>query len=65
MCIGAVRWANIKAIYYGATSADADVIGFRDKEFYEKEYLNLHNIDRAESLKAFSFWEKKEDKVLY
>ncbi|MDQ1264519.1 MAG: guanine deaminase [Campylobacterota bacterium] len=65
MCIGAIRWANIKTIYYGATSADVDAIGFRDKEFYDEEYLNLHSIDRQESLKPFLFWEKKEDKVLY
>ncbi|MDQ1244251.1 MAG: hypothetical protein QG565_591, partial [Campylobacterota bacterium] len=33
--------------------------------FYDEEYLNLHSIDRQESLKPFLFWEKKEDKVLY
>ncbi|MEK6659446.1 MAG: nucleoside deaminase [Campylobacterota bacterium] len=65
MCNGAIRWANIKTIYYGATSADADNIGFRDKEFYEKEFLELKNIDREECLKPFKVWQAKEDKILY
>lgn len=65
MCLGAIKWANIKTIYYGALSQDADSIGFRDKEFYEKEHLNLINIDRAECLEPFKEWQKKEDKVIY
>lgn len=65
MCMGAIRWANIKTIYYGATSTDADAIGFRDKKFYDEEYLNLYCIDKEESLKPFLFWEKKEDKTVY
>ncbi len=65
MCLGAIKWANIKTIYYGATSKDADVIGFRDEEFYEKETLELKNIDRDECLEPFGVWSAKEDKVLY
>ncbi|MDO9267393.1 MAG: nucleoside deaminase [Sulfurimonas sp.] len=65
MCMGAIKWANIKTIYYGASSKDADEIGFRDKEFYDKEFLELKNIDRAECLKPFEAWSAKEDKILY
>lgn len=65
MCVGAIKWANIKTIYYGATSMDADEIGFRDKEFYEKDNLKIINIDRAESLEPFKVWQAKDDKVLY
>jgi guanine deaminase len=65
MCLGAIKWANIKVIHYGATSKDADKIGFRDKEFYEKEFLELENIDREECLKPFEVWSAKEDKILY
>ncbi|MGE4397846.1 MAG: nucleoside deaminase [Sulfurimonas sp.] len=65
MCLGAVKWANIRTIYYGATSEDADKIGFRDKEFYEKETLELKNIDRQECLEPFKIWQDKEDKTLY
>ncbi|MCW8895683.1 MAG: nucleoside deaminase [Sulfurimonas sp.] len=65
MCLGAIKWANIKTVYYGATSEDADKIGFRDKDFYDKEFLELKNIDRQECLKPFVAWQKKEDKILY
>lgn len=65
MCLGAIKWANIKTVYYGASSKDADGIGFRDKKFYEKEDLELNNIDREECLKPFKAWSAKEDKVVY
>ena len=65
MCLGAIKWANIKTVYYGASSRDADEIGFRDEEFYEKETLELKNIDRDECLKPFKAWSAKEDKTLY
>jgi len=65
MCLGAIKWANIKTVYYGALSQDADEIGFRDEEFYEKETLELKNIDRDECLKPFRAWSAKEDKIIY
>ena len=65
MCMGAIRWANINIIYYGATSKDAQDIGFRDKEFYDEEFINIYKIDTKESLEPFRLWQDKEDKVIY
>ena len=65
MCLGAIKWSNIKIVYYGASSKDADAIGFRDEEFYEKEVLELNNIDREECLEPFKAWSAKEDKIIY
>jgi guanine deaminase len=65
MCMGAIRWANIKSVYFGATSQDADDIGFRDKIFYEENFLELENIDRTQCLELFRLWQAKEDKRLY
>ena len=65
MCMGAIRWANIKSVYFGATSQDAGDIGFRDKEFYERDFLELKNIQRDECLELFEMWKEKEDKTLY
>ena len=65
MCMGAIRWANIRTVYFGATSQDADDIGFRDKEFYDKEFLNIKNIDRDACLEPFKEWQAKEDKIIY
>jgi len=65
MCLGAIKWANISNIYYGATSEDADKIGFRDLIFYEDKDQNLININRKEALEVFRLWSEKEDKKLY
>jgi guanine deaminase len=65
MCLGAIKWANIKTLYYGATSKDADSIGFRDQEFYEKEFLEMKNIEREKCLEPFRTWQNKEDKIIY
>lgn len=65
MCLGAIKWANIKTLYYGATSKDADAIGFRDEEFYEKDILEMKNIDTKECLEPFKMWQEKDDKIIY
>jgi guanine deaminase len=71
MCLGAIKWANIKTVYYGATSKDADEIGFRDEVFYgeldiEKiKGLELINFARTECLVPFKKWQEKIDKKFY
>ena len=37
MCLGAIMWANIEKVYYGCNVDDTEIIGFRDKNFYERE----------------------------
>lgn len=65
MCMGAIRWANISTIYYGATSEDADMIGFRDQVFYDELYQNIKNIDRTECLQVFRIWSEMPNKTIY
>jgi len=71
MCLGAIKWANIKRVYYGGASADADKIGFRDEIFYgelniEKiKGLELINTDREICLEPFKIWQNKIDKKFY
>jgi len=68
MCLGAIKWANISKIYYGASSTDAAAIGFRDEIFYEdkdKNKTKLENLDRDSCLKPFRLWQKKSDKKMY
>lgn len=36
MCLGAILWANIDKVYYGCNIEDTEIIGFRDKKFFEK-----------------------------
>jgi guanine deaminase len=73
MCLGAIFWAKIPKLYYGAGEDDAAAIGFDDAFIYEairggldnQERLKIELIDREECLKAFKAWEEKEDKMQY
>ena len=70
MCLGAIMWARIGTVYYGATEEDAAKGGFDDLRFYEmlqgqKEGLTLTQIDQKESASLFDVWNEKEDKVSY
>lgn len=71
MCLSAIIWANIKKVYYGNTSEDAEKIGFRDEYIYEyiknpeEKVLNLECIDREETMKVFNEFIEKEDKSIY
>lgn len=68
MCMGAILWARIDKVYYGATKDDAKEGGFDDNLFYEmlqNNSLNLEQIDHKENKELFSIWNKKEDKQIY
>jgi tRNA(Arg) A34 adenosine deaminase TadA len=43
MCLGAIHWARIRAIYYGFSIADAAEIGFDDTEFFRQFSLPPEN----------------------
>lgn len=71
MCLCACMWANLSKIYYGATIADNDLIGFRDEKFDEllggREKVKdlLEEVDREEVLKLFEEYNNINDKVNY
>ena len=58
MCLGAIMWANIERVYYGCNIEDTEVIGFRDKKFYneseEEHAAFVTECDREECLKLYS-----------
>lgn len=43
MCKGAILWSNISKVYYGCTTSDTDLIGFRDEVFYNNWNSNDSN----------------------
>ncbi len=70
MCLGAIFWARISTVYYGADEEDAARGGFDDKRFYEmirgnNSDVNLIELDAKESTKLFDMWLKKNDREIY
>jgi len=72
MCLGAIYWAHIDAIYYGNTKKDAANIGFDDQFIYEELYLPLHErslhiaqLLPEEAIAAFKLWETSNSKTGY
>ncbi len=70
MCLGAIMWARISNVYYGATEEDAKKGGFDDLHFYEllkseNKGLNLKQIDQKENASLFDKWNEKENRIIY
>ena len=70
MCLGAIFWARIKTVYYGATKEDAASGGFDDSRFYEmletkNSDVELRQIDAATNAELFKLWNEKSDAKLY
>ena len=72
MCLSAIYWARIRAVYFGNTRSDAARIAFDDDFIYRevalplsRRKLRMKQVLHREALKAFAEWEKKPDKVRY
>ena len=72
MCLGAIYWAHIDKIYYGANQHDAAAINFDDSFIYRELELPMNkrrkpveNLLHNEALAPFNLWREKEDKVEY
>jgi len=70
MCLGAIMWARIRRVYYGAKEEDAAKIGFDDLNFYKRlthadKGLDMKQIDYEQMLTLFDLWSQKENKKIY
>ncbi len=72
MCLGAIYWAHIDKIFYGANQHDAAAINFDDSFIYKELALPpnernkpVENILSHEALAPFNLWREKDDKVAY
>ncbi|MCC8035077.1 MAG: nucleoside deaminase [Rikenellaceae bacterium] len=72
MCLGALYWAGISKIYYGAGKHDAAEAGFDDSFIYDEMSLPYEErsipavqLLRDEAKGAFALWNEKSDKVEY
>jgi guanine deaminase len=72
MCLGAIYWARLDAVYYANTRADAAAIGFDDDHIYRELELPIagrsvrfvHRPSDA-ARAAFRAWQDKPDKIRY
>ena len=72
MCLGAIYWSHIKAVFYSCTKEDAAEAGFDDHFIYEEidksldkrnvKFINLH---RKKGRAIFQKWEIKEERINY
>ena len=72
MCLAAIYWARIRAIYYGSDSNDAARAGFDDSYFYEEIRLHrdarsvpLRQILSGEAWQSFQLWIDTPEKTEY
>lgn len=72
MCLGAVYWAHFDRLFYANTKFDAKKIGFDDSFIYDE--IELNPSERSiktvrllpeEAIRAFEFWNEKDDKIEY
>ncbi|MFY9141860.1 nucleoside deaminase [Sulfuricurvum sp.] len=70
MCMGAILWAKIPIVYYGATEADATKGGFNDENFHAhirnpQDAFDLRPLDLEKTRTLFDQWLEKSDRILY
>lgn len=72
MCLSAIYWAGISAVYYCLTKIDAANIDFQDKFIYdeleippEQRTIPFRRINFGKSQELFSEWTNKQDKIQY
>jgi tRNA(Arg) A34 adenosine deaminase TadA len=72
MCLGAIYWAHIHKVYYGASQFDAAAAGFDDSFIYreleipkERRGKPMENVLPEEASEPFDAWREKSDKVEY
>ena len=72
MCLGAILWARIPALYFAASSEDASTAGFDDSEFYDAfdphqgaGRIRTVQIMRAEAQAVFREWCKLPVRASY
>lgn len=67
MCLGAIMWANIKKLRYGASLKDAKQAGFRNDLMYQyiqdgmknQETLHIEQSEKESCLMLFDMYHKK------
>jgi guanine deaminase len=72
MCLSAIYWSDIRALYYSAGRSEAENAGFMDKHLYkelalppEAREIRSTQIRLEEMDRLLDEWDRMEDKILY
>jgi len=72
MCLGAIYWAHISRVYFGALAKDASEAGFDDSAIYQqfamehsRRSIPMVQMMRQEALAAFRTWADQPNKIRY
>lgn len=72
MCLAAIYWAHLDAIYFGNSCEDAALAGFDDAFFYQQLALpsSARNIPSQQLLReeagvSFRLWDESPNKIAY
>ena len=72
MCLSAIYWASIQAVYFCSTRLDAASIGFKDNHIYEElnllpeqRKINFQHVRHPKAISLFREWTEKNDKIPY
>jgi tRNA(Arg) A34 adenosine deaminase TadA len=72
MCLGAIYWSRLEALYFGSTAADAADAGFDDSLFYDElrkpiaaRSLPTTNLMRDDAAASFKAWCSSPARIEY
>ena len=72
MCLGAIYWARLSAIYVASTAQDAAQFGFDDSAIYseftkphKQRKIPIRQMIREQALEAFRAWQSSLAKIPY
>ncbi|RDD29928.1 tRNA-specific adenosine deaminase [Prosthecochloris sp. ZM] len=72
MCMGAIYWAGVTTVYYGADSDEAAVAGFDDRYIYDElrkkpqqRTVRCIQIPSPSNREPFDAWRLCDNKVIY
>lgn len=72
MCLGAIYWARLEAVYYACNRFDAAQAGFDDSLIYDEipkqpmeRSIGMHHIGLAEACSPFHAWNSLNTKIPY
>ena len=72
MCLGAIYWARLDAVYYACNRFDAAAANFDDSFNYDEinrppqhRRIAMNHVNLPDAQKPFALWNQKIDKIPY